>query len=145
MGLCHAQQLVTQIVACTANGRYLRVLGEGIVNLAIPGAYLAFYSSDVEKLFACQLVHAPDEIRQAMLDDEIGSPLHKGAHRGRRTAASSRRENFAPTTAREIGVLLGARQRELARNDLLAQYEPGIVVACGHEMGERAQRVEAGE
>src|SRR5262249_19238380 len=103
MGLCYAQQPVTKIVARTANGRYLRVLAERIVDLAIAGAYLAFYGSKVEKLLTRQLVHAPDEIRQVIFDDEIGTPLHEGTHRRRRTTASARPDNLGPAASCEIG------------------------------------------
>ena len=47
--------------------------------------------------------------------------------------------------AGDVGVLLGAGERELLLDDLLGQHEPGVVVARAHDVRERAERVEARE
>src|SRR5436309_6686008 len=73
------------------------------------------------------------------------SPAANTLPSGEPSAASTRADDLGPAAAGEVGILLGAGQRELALDDLLAEHEPGVLVARRHDVGERAQRVEARE
>ena len=54
-------------------------------------------------------------------------------------------QQLADALAGDVRVLLGAGERELLLDDLLGQDEPGVLVAGRADVGERAERVEAGE
>ena len=55
------------------------------------------------------------------------------------------REQQLDVLAGEVGVLLGARERELLLDDLLGQHEPRVVVAGRAQVAQRAEGVEARE
>ena len=71
-----------------------------------------------------------DERAQVALDDEVRAVAlerldRRRARRGRRASCSSSRDALAG----DVGVLLGARERELLLDDLLGEHEPRVVVA----------------
>ena len=67
---------------------------------------LRFHSIEIEQRLGRKRVHAPDEISQVALDDEVLAALHECLHRTRRAAADMAEH---PTKALpcEIGILLG--------------------------------------
>src|SRR4029079_10550692 len=54
-------------------------------------------------------------------------------------------QHLAEVAPRDVRVLLRAGERELLLDDLLGQYEPGVLVAGLHDVRQRPERVEAGE
>ena len=65
-------------------------------------------------------------------------------HGARRPGGQPFPQHGAPALRRRVRVLLGARERELLLDDLLGEHEPGVVVARGLDVGERAERVVTG-
>ena len=139
----HADQLVAEVVARAADGGDLRVLGVGVVDLAVARRDLALQRASVDQRRAGARVHLRHQLGQRLRDDEIHALLLEGIDRALHAEAAA--EHLEDALAGQVGVLLRARQGELALDDLLRQHEPGIVVAGGAQVRQRAQRVEARE
>ena len=73
------------------------------------------------------------------------APRSRNACTGRRGAGTHAAEHLRDAAAGQVGVLLGARERELLLGDLVREHEPRVVVAGRGDRAERAERVEAGE
>jgi hypothetical protein len=80
---------------------------------------------------------------EIVLDDEVLA-LVQNACTGRSALREPRAHEQRHVLAGEVGVLLAAGERELLLDDLPGRHEPGVVVARRAQVGERAERVEAG-
>ena len=127
--LRRADQLVAEIAARIADGRDLRVLAERVVELPVARDDLALDASALEQRLAGERVHAGDEIGEVVLDDEVLALLLERLDRPGRLVADGALGDEPPALARQVGVLLGAREREFLADDALVQHEPGVVVA----------------
>lgn len=137
-------QLVAQVGAGAPDRGDLEVLGEGVGDLAVAGGDLAAQVVLVDEPVAGEGVHAADQGAEVVLDDEVRPVVHERLHRSGHVRA--RPADHAPDgLAGQVGVLLGAGERELLADDLLVEHEPGVVVAGAHDVFEGAERVEAGE
>src|SRR5512133_2783143 len=144
MWLRRSNQPVADVPPCAVDRYDLRVLTEGIVDLAIAGSDHAFDRRDVEQRFIRECVHSSDQVVEPALDNKISASLHECRDRWRHAAADAP-EHLSPTLVRDVGVLLRARQRKLFLDDLASEHEPRVVVSGSTEMRERPERVEAWE
>ena len=114
--LGHADQLVAEVVAGAADGRDLRVLGEGVVDLAVARRDLALAARPRRAAASPVSVFMPrDQLGQRRRATMKSAPCSMNAsHRRRRAAAAPRASTLSQLPAGEVRVLLGARQRELA-------------------------------
>ena len=78
-----------------------------------------------------------------MRDDEVLAVVEERLHGRGRTGGEALRE-LAHAATGEVGVLLGARERELLLDDRLREHEPRVVAADASQVLECAERVEAG-
>ena len=115
-----------------------------MVQLAVPRDDLPFQFGQVDERLLGQLVHAVDELGQRPGDHEVGAVPFERLHRSS-GAGSHPGQGEPEVLAGQVGVLLRTGQRELLLDDLLGEYEPGVVVAGGADGGQRAQRVEPGK
>ena len=90
-------------------------------------------------------VHPGDQLAQGVGDDEVLPVLLERLHRPGRALADRALEQQPDVLAGEVGVLLGAGERELLLDDLLGQHEPRVVPAGPAQVAQRAEGVEARE
>ena len=141
----HAREPVRQVAARAVDGRHLEVLRVGVVHLAVARHDLALHLREVEQRLVREPVHPVDQRAEVALDDEVGAVLLERLHRRGRAGRHAALDQLAHAPVGDVRVLLGARQRELALDDLLGEDEPGVVVTGARDVLERAERVEAGE
>ena len=144
-----ADEPVAQVAAGVVDGHHLQVLGERVVDLAVAGHDLALQVAQVDQRFGPvvarnELVHARHQLGQGVGHDEVRPLVEERLHRCGR-AGPGAAEDLRDAAARQVGVLLGARERELPFHDLVGQDEPRVVVAGRGDRRERAEGVEAGE
>ncbi|GAW25974.1 putative fumarate reductase succinate dehydrogenase flavo protein [Rosellinia necatrix] len=150
-----AAAAVRPVVAAVADQHDLRVLAERVVDLAVAGGDDLGHPGEVQHgrggaaaaaaghgRRPGELVHAGDEVGEVVADDEVGAVLLEvldgdGALGGE----DARQEELPEALGREVRVLLGPGERELARDDGLVQHEPGVVVARAADVPQRRQRV----
>jgi hypothetical protein len=111
---------------------------------AVAGDYLGLKVGEVDQPLAGQLVHAAYEVGEVALHDEVLAMVLEGLHGRRRPAAHPVLEHRPDALRSGVGVLLGARQRELLLDDLFREHEPRVVVSRLLDVGQRSERVEAG-
>ena len=73
---------------------------------------------DVEQVAAVVPSHLLEERLHVVLDDEVLSFVEERLHRSGRTLREARPQQQPDVLAREVGVLLAARERELLLHDL---------------------------
>src|SRR5271169_3389905 len=138
------RQFVAEIAPRGADGGDLHILAICVIELAIARGDFALDGRGIEQWRAAgKRIHALDQPRQIRLDDEILALVHECLDRPR-NARPGAGDDLAPALAGEIGVLLGARQREFLLDDLSRQDEPGIVVSGLADIFECRERIEPG-
>ncbi len=140
-----ARDPVRQVAPRAADRGDLQVLRVGVLDLAVARDDLALDVGQIEQRLVGQRVHPAHERGEVALDDEVGAVLLERLDRAGRALADAGLQDLDDALARQVGVLLGARERELLLDDLLRQHEPRVVVAGLHDVLERAERVEARE
>ena len=145
-GAAVADEPVAEVAAGVADRGDLRVLGERVVDLAVAGHDLPLARrAEVEQRLVGQLVHPGDQLAAGVGDDEVGAVSLERLDRRRGARPDAGRSSEPDVLAGQVGVLLGAGERELLLDDLLGEHEPGVVVAGGPDVAQRAEGVEAGE
>ena len=138
-------QPVADISPCVVDVHHLRILDVGIGDLAIARLDLGLQVLQLQQVVAGQRVHAGDEIGEVVAHHEVGAVGLEGFHRSRRALVGGAPCGHQPALAGQIGILLGAGQREFLLDDALGEHEPRIIVAAAHDVVQLAERVRAGK
>ncbi len=143
-------QAVADVAAGVADALHLGVLGVGVGDLQVAGLDLAPDPGRVEERLVGQRVHLLDELFDTGRRHEVGALAQERVDRsGRALAEDAFLEEPGAVLGGDVGVLLGARQRELLLDDLLGEDEPGVVVPGdvlgGAQVLQGAEGVVAGE
>ena len=144
MRLRDADQLVGAAAAGVVDRHHLDVLGEGVVDLAVARLDVSREVLDLELRSAGDLVHAVDEVGEVVGHHEVDAVLLERLDRAGRALGQAALGEELQVLAGDVGVLLGAGERELLLDDRLGQHEPRVVVAGGQDLLHRADRVRAG-
>ena len=126
------------------DGGELGVLRERVEHLAVAGLHLGADERRIQRGLWRERVHLLDQPVQVGVHHEVGALLLEPLD-GRGRAGEHAREDAPDALAREVGVLLRSRERELLLDDGLREDEPRVVVAGRAEVREGAERVEARE
>ena len=139
-----AHDLIAQESARDADVVDLRVFAQRVVQLRVAVLDEGAQCVKFNALVTSDLVHAVDELVQAVRDDPVDAMVHKrlDCHVRAGTQLAGELPEFL---VREIRVLLRAGEDELFIRDSLVEHEPGIAVAGAADMRERGQVVGAGE
>ena len=138
-----ADQLVGAAAAGVVDRHHLDVLGEGVVDLAVARDDVPLEVVDVELRSAGELVHPGHQLREGVGHDEVDAVLLERLHRAGRALRQPALGEELQVLAGDVGVLLGAGERELLLDDRLGEHEPRVVVAGGQDLLHRADRVRA--
>ena len=123
-------QLVAEVVAGPAERGDLQVLGERVLDLAVAGDDLALDLGEVELGRAAgDPVHPGHQLGQRRSRRRSPRPRSRNACTGRGDPGLDPVEQQLDVLAGEVGVLLGAGERELLLHDLVRGDEPGVLVA----------------
>src|SRR5205085_1355409 len=106
--------------------------------------YLLLQFGEVNQGLSRQGIHGTDQVGKAALHDKV---LAFALERldGARGSGQNAAEGPQDAAARQIGVLLGSRQRKLAADDALIEQKPGVVVSAGGDVLKGCERIEARE
>lgn len=141
VGRGDAAPAVGPVLAAVADEHGLGVLGVGVVELAV--ARGDDLGDGVERemgpaALVGEGVHAGDEVREVVLDDEVGAVLHEVLHGdGALGAEDALGEEPPPALVGEVWVLLRPGEGELLGDDALGEDEPGVVVPRAADVLER--------
>ena len=146
MGRGRADEAIAPERPCRAQHRNLGIFREVVVDLAITPLDLGAHACGIERVATGELAHAADELVERVAHDEVRALVEEGLHgRGRPFAEARAQEQQPDVFARQVGVLLAARERELLFDDALREHEPRVVVTGCAQVRERAERVETRE
>ncbi len=121
---------VPDVAAGVADALDLGVLAVGVGDLEVPGLDLAAHLGRVQQRPAGQPVHLLHQALQAVRGDEVRALVEEGPHGcGGALAEQPVAQDGPAVLGGDVGVLLGAGERELLLDDLPGEDEPGVVVA----------------
>ncbi len=136
-----AQQPVAAVAPRPADRGDLRVLAERVGDLPVPGLDDLADRRRVQR-HPAELGHAGHQLLERVRHHEVLAVVQERLHRAGRSGAQPAEQQPHVATG-EVGVLLGARQRELLLDHPGGEHEPGVVVPGRAQVAQGAEGVEA--